>query len=336
MMHSPSIAVVVVNWNSGQYLEKCLQNLNNQTVPPTRVLVVDNASTDCSMDGFEQRFSDWEFIHLEKNTGFAAANNLAVKQAVDCDWIAFLNPDAFAHIDWLEKLAQAIEHFPDVKMFGSHMCGYDSDLIDGTGDVYHVSGVAWRRDHGMKSSAINRKSGEIFSPCAAASLIFREDFLEAGGFDEHFFCYNEDVDLSFRMRLKGHRCVYVSDAIVEHVGSGTTSRYSSFAVYHGQRNLVWSYFRNMPGVWFWVFLPQHILFSISSIIRFALTGKAGPVFKARWDALKELPRVWALRQGTQNTRTVSGRAVVKAMRKGFWTPYTQKKNTMLGFTQEDD
>ena len=326
-MHFPSIAVVVVNWNSDQYLKKCLQNLKDQTLPPARVLVVDNASTDGSMDGLRQKFSDWEFIHLEKNTGFAAANNLAVHQAADCDWVAFLNPDAFAHIDWLEKLMQAAERFPGVKMFGSHMCGYDNELIDGTGDIYHVSGVAWRRDHGMKSSEINRESGEIFSPCAAASLIHRDVFLEAGGFDEHFFCYNEDVDLSFRLRLKGHRCIYVSDAVVEHVGSGTTSRYSNFAVYHGQRNLVWSYFRNMPGVWFWIFLPQHILFSLSAMIRFSLRGKAGPVFKARWDALKDLPRVWKLRQGTQNTRTVAGRMVIKAMSTGFWAPYNQKKRS---------
>jgi GT2 family glycosyltransferase len=325
MKHFPSIAVVVVNWNSSQYLGRCLQKLKAQTLSPTRVLVVDNASTDGSMEGLEQRYSEWKFIHLDKNTGFASANNLAVNQVEDCDWIAFLNPDAFAHPNWLENLMQAVENFPDVKMFGSHMLGYGNDLIDGTGDIYHVSGVAWRRDHGMKSSKVNREPGEIFSPCAAASLISREVFLEAGGFDEHFYCYNEDVDLSFRLRLIGHRCIYVPDAVVEHVGSGTTSRYSDFAVYHGQRNLVWSYFRNMPGRWFWVYLPQHILFSVVALIWFSLKGKAVPVFKARWDALKGLPRVLKLRKKTQNSKTVAGEKVVAAMSRDFWVPYTQKK-----------
>ena len=325
MTHSPSIAVVVVNWNSGQYLGKCLQNLKDQTLSPDRVLVVDNASTDASMDGLDQRFRSWEFIHLGKNTGFASANNLAVNQVEDCDWIAFLNPDAFAHPDWLENLMQAVKSFPDVKMFGSHMLGHENDLIDGTGDIYHVSGVAWRREHGMKYSKVNRESGEIFSPCAAASLISREAFLSVGGFDEHFYCYNEDVDLSFRLRLIGHRCVYVPDAVVAHVGSGTTSRYSDFAVYHGQRNLVWSYFRNMPGRWFWVYLPQHILFSVVALIWFSLQGKAVPVFKARWDALKGLPRVLKLRKETQNSKTVAGEKVVNAMNRDFWVPYSQKK-----------
>ena len=327
MTHTPSIAVVVVNWNSGQYLGKCLQNLKEQTLSPVRVLVMDNASTDGSMEGLEQRFRGWEFIHLDNNTGFACANNLAVNQVEDCDWIAFLNPDAFAHTDWLENLTQAIESFPDVKMFGSHMLGNENGLIDGTGDIYHVSGVAWRRDHGIKSSDVNRESGEIFSPCAAASLISREVFLEVGGFDEHFYCYNEDVDLSFRLRLIGHRCIYVPNAVVEHIGSGTTSRYSDFAVYHGQRNLVWSYFRNMPGLWFWIYLPQHILFSLIALIWFSMKGKAVPVFKARWDALKGLPRVLKLRKETQNSKTVAGEKVVDAMSRDFWVPYTQKKKS---------
>jgi GT2 family glycosyltransferase len=325
MKTSNKIAVVIVNWNSGEYLGECLRNLKCQTLLPDRVLVVDNASTDGSMKGHEERFPDWDFVSLEHNTGFASANNFAVNQLVDCEWVAFLNPDAFAKPDWLANLMKAVEHSPEVKMFGSHMLGHNTDLLDGTGDIYHVSGVAWRRDHGMKS--INRESGEIFSPCAAASLIFREAFLEVGGFDEHFFCYNEDVDLSFRLRLKGHRCIYVPDAVVEHVGSGSTSRYSDFAVYHGQRNLVWSYFRNMPGVWFWIYLPQHIIFSIAALIWFSLKGKAGPVLKARWDALKGLPRVLQLRRRTQNTKTVSGREVVDAMSKGFWVPYLSKKQS---------
>ena len=325
MSNSPSIAVVVVNWNSGQYLGQCLKSISDQTQPPARVLVVDNDSTDGSMGELEQEFSGWEFIRLKENTGFASANNLAVSRVENCDWIAFLNPDAFAHPDWLEKLMRAVDSFPDVKMFGSHMLGYGNDLIDGTGDIYHVSGVAWRRDHGVKSSKVSRESGEIFSPCAAASLISREAFLEAGGFDEHFYCYNEDVDLSFRLRLIGHRCVYISDAVVEHVGSGTTSRYSDFAVYHGQRNLVWSYFRNMPGIWFWVYLPQHILFGVVALIWFSLKGKAVPVFKARWDALKGLPRVLRLRKQTQSCKTVPGEKVVNVMSRDFWAPYSQKK-----------
>jgi GT2 family glycosyltransferase len=326
MSSSLSIAVVVVNWNAGDYLKKCLQSLKTQTLKPTRVIVVDNASTDDSITGLGEEFECFEIIKLEQNTGFAFANNLAVKNADNCDWIAFLNPDAFASSDWLEKLSNAAGDFPECASFGSHMLRYGSDRVDGTGDVYHVCGSAWRSDHGVLSLKVEKKMQEIFSPCAAASFIRREVFSAAGGFDENFFSYFEDVDLGFRLQLKGYACRYVPNAVVEHVGSATTSRYSDFAVYHGQRNLVWSYIRNMPR--FWYYLPQHIVFNLAALIWFAFKGKAAPVFRAKWHALKELPRVWSLRKKTQGERAVDTSVVINKMSRNFWRPYSQEKKKL--------
>jgi GT2 family glycosyltransferase len=321
-----SIAVVVINWNSGAYLHKCLQSLKNQTLKPARIIVVDNASTDESLEGLEEKFLNYEFIKLETNTGFAFANNFAVEKADDCDWIAFLNPDAFASPDWLEKLSKAVEKYPECVSFGSHMLRHGSNQIDGTGDVYHVCGSAWRRDHGALSSKIARQMQEIFSPCAAASFIRRDVFSEAGGFDENFFAYFEDVDLGFRLQLKGYVCRYVPDAVVKHVGSATTSRYSDFAVYHGQRNLVWSFIRNMPR--FWYYLPQHIVFNLAALIFFTLKGKAALVFRAKWHALKEFPRVWSLRKATQEERVVDTSVVINKMSRNFWRPYIKGKKSL--------
>ena len=218
----------------------------------------------------KEKFSEIDWVLLDENIGFAAANNLAVQKLEDCPWVAFLNPDAFAHADWLQNLIRASEDHPEYSLFGSQMLRHgNADEYDGTGDVYHVSGLAWRRDHCVSVSSIQRQSGEIFSPCAAASLVKRSVFAEAGGFDEDYFCYMEDVDLGFRLRLMGHRSFYVAEAIVEHVGSATTHRNSDFAVYHGNRNLVWTYFKNMPGILFWNNIlansgytslePQHLL-----------------------------------------------------------------------------
>ena len=97
MSSSNSIAVVIVNWNAGHYLRQCLQSLKTQTLKPTRVLIVDNASTDGSITGIKEEFENYEIISLDTNKGFAFANNFAVKKVDDCNWVAFLNPDAFAH-----------------------------------------------------------------------------------------------------------------------------------------------------------------------------------------------------------------------------------------------
>lgn len=322
-------AVIVVNWNSGDDLAKCLTALNNQTRLPEQIIVVDNLSSDDSLLGIEEKFPHVELIRLDGNTGFACANNLGVKKVRDCDWIAFLNPDAFAAPDWLEKLLHAAEENPGVAFFGSHMLKHGVlDVLDGTGDVYHVSGLAWRRDHGLSASANKRVTGEVFSACAAAAMIRKDVFLEAGGFDENFNSYFEDVDLGFRIRLLGHRCLYVSNAVVEHVGSGSTHRYSDYAIYHGNRNLVWAYVKNMPGLLFWVYLPQHLLVNIAALLWFTIKGKGKEVFRAKMDALKGLPRAITQRKTTQKTRKVSLREIKRVMTKGWFLPYSKNKRAV--------
>ena len=324
-----SVAVIIVNWNSGQDLEKCLAGLKNQTHPPGEVIVVDNASSDASHSGIEENFPSVELIRLNDNTGFSHANNLGVKKVQAAEWIAFLNPDAFAAPHWLENLVHAAERNPRFSFFGSHMLRYGAaDELDGTGDIYHVSGLAWRRDFGLSASKTKRMTEEIFSPCAAAAMIRKEVFLEAGGFDETFHSYFEDVDLGFRIRLLGHRCLYVAEAVVAHVGSGATHRYSDYAVYHGNRNQVWAYVKNMPGILFWIYLPQHLLVNAAALLWFTIKGKGREVFRAKWDALKDLPRVWAQRKTIQQTRKVSIGYIKKAMVKGWFLPYSKKKRAV--------
>ena len=203
---------------------------------------------------------------------------------------------------------------------------HGTDRMDGTGDVYHVCGSAWRRDFDVPSLNIDRKVGEIFSPCAAASFISKDIFLEVGGFDENFFAYFEDVDFGFRLQLRGYGCLYIPNAVIEHVGSATTSRYSDFAIYHSQRNLVWSYIRNMPD--FWYFLPQHIFFNLISLFWFAFKGKLGPVFQAKWHAVKGFPRVWTLRKLTQRELTVDASVVINKMNRNFLMPYSSRKRLL--------
>jgi GT2 family glycosyltransferase len=319
-------AVIVVNWNSGNDLAKCLTALHDQTRLPKQIIVVDNASSDDSLVGIEEKFPYVKLVRLDANTGFAHANNLGVSKVQDCDWIAFLNPDAFAAPDWLENLLAAAEQNPDYAFFGSHMHKHGvADELDGTGDVYHVSGLAWRRDHGLSASANERVNGEVFSSCAAAAMMRKDVFLEAGGFDEKFNSYFEDVDLGFRIRLFGHRCLYVAEAEVQHIGSGSTHRFSDYAVYHGNRNLVWAYVKNMPGILFWVYLPQHLLVNVAALIWFTIKGKGKEVFRAKWDAFIDLPRVIAQRKAIQQTRKVSIGEVKRMMSKGWFLPYSKKK-----------
>jgi GT2 family glycosyltransferase len=300
-------SVIIVNWNGEQFLERCLVALMAQAVKPHEIILVDNASSDRSFE-IARRFPAVRVIALAQNTGFARGNNLAIEAASKgSEWIALLNPDAFAAPRWLETLLMAAESNPDFDVFGSKLVNAaDPGVLDGAGDVYHVSGLVWRTAHGLSVSAMGDSVCEIFSPCAAAALYRRSAFEEVGGFDEDFFCYVEDVDLGFRLRLAGYRCLYVPQSVAHHVGSGTTGgQHSDFSVYHGHRNLVWTFVKNMPGGLFWLLLPLHVALNLASIIWFALRGQGAVILRAKRDALLGLPKMWRKRRQVQKTRVVS-------------------------------
>src|SRR5918999_4768417 len=135
-----SVAVVIVNWNSGVLLARCLTAVAAQTIRPARTIVVDNGSTDGSADELEQRFPGVEVLRLGENAGFARANNLAVDRAEGCEWVALLNPDAFPEPAWLEQLVEAAAAHPEFAFFASRLVNEARrTILDGTGDFFHVS-----------------------------------------------------------------------------------------------------------------------------------------------------------------------------------------------------
>ncbi len=313
-----AVCVLIVNYNGGAHLPRCLESLSRQTVRDFRVVVVDNGSSDGSADGIDGRYANVTLVRAGRNLGFAAGNNLALTHAGGAEWIALLNPDAFPEPEWLERMMLAAFAWPGFSFFGSRMLLADApQLLDGTGDVYHASGMAWRRDHGVPTERGAAEAGEIFSPCAAAALYARAALDEAAGFDERYFCYHEDVDLAFRLRLLGHRCRFVPDAIVHHVSGGIAGRRSDFATYHGQRNLVWTYVKDMPGALFWLFLPLHLLMNAAAVAVCAARGQLGVVLRAKRDALRGLGAALAQRRAIQAARRAGSRELLAVMSFGL-------------------
>ncbi|MDB6062774.1 MAG: putative glycosyltransferase [Verrucomicrobiaceae bacterium] len=312
-----SAAIVIVNYYSAHLLRRTLQCVRDQKVQPQQVIVVNNGDEPGALDFLPQDYPGC-ILFEQKNLGFAAANNLAMGQSQKCRWVVLLNPDAFPNPDWLQNLIHSASLNPSVDVFSSHlvMAG-NTQLIDGDGDQYHFSGLAWRLNHGRPIEE-RRSTGTAFSPCAAAAMYSREALAAVGGFDESFFCYFEDVDLGFRLRLKGYQCLHVSDAVASHVGGSSSSspELSDFALYYGHRNLVWTFVKNMPGYLFWLFLPVHLTMNIVTIFWFAFRGKGRVIVRAKIDALKRLPEVWAQRQQIQATRKISPTELLKVL--SFW------------------
>ena len=315
MQSLPLVSVIILAWNSKKYLPVCLDHLLAQTFHGFEIILVDNGSNDGASDGLREKYPSLNLhIHkLSSNQGFAVANNIGARLAHG-KWLVLLNTDAFPEPDWLEKLLQATEDYPEFSCFSSRQIQANSPLfLDGAGDTYHVSGLAWRRYLGYPANQYGLEKLEVFSSCGA--------FLEVGGFDDAFFSYFEDVDLGFRLRLMGYRCLYVPDAVVHHIGSATLGVASDFALYHFHRNFMWSFVQNMPSPLLWKYLPAHIFANIVYLANYTLRGHRKVLWRAKWDALRGLPKVLKKRRQIQKLRRVSNADLLQAMERGWLQPY---------------
>jgi GT2 family glycosyltransferase len=316
-----TVSIIIVTLNSAKYLSRCFEALSRQTVTNFEVIVVDNGSSD---RGLANLVTDWPGVslrieYLPQNLGFAVANNVGAHLARG-HWLALLNADAFPEPDWLERFLEVAETMPDAFFASRQIQANTPTKLDGEGDTYHISGLAWRRNYGLP---VREKCviEEIFSPCAAAAFYPRQAFLNVGGFDEDYFAYQEDVDLGFRLRLKGLHCYYVSQAVVHHVGSVTFGKYSDFAIYYGHRNLVWTYVKNMPAPLLWIFLPLHLVANLLTMFRFLSVGHGKAIWRAKVDAIHGLAPMLGKRKNIQQDRQASIKAIYRAMEHDLLAPF---------------
>jgi len=306
------VTTVIVYRENFPALMECLFALRDQAYRENRIVVVDNSASG-ETRSLDAKFPEVQILFPSGNVGFAAGNNIGLAHATT-ELVATLNPDTVPEPGWLEALVEAARGHPETAAFGSlQLLKENRTVVDGAGDCYHISGAFWRSGHGQALANAHIESREIFSPCAAAALYRKEAIDEVGGFDEDFFCYGEDVDLGFRLRLAGYRCRLVPEAVVLHEGGGSSGgRRSDFSAYHGHRNMVWVYVKNMPGFLFWLFLPLHVLVNLAAVLRLMLRGQGSVAWRAKRDASKKLPAMWKKRSVRHKEIGAIWRAMSKA------------------------
>lgn len=310
------ISVIIVNFNSGDRLARCLEHLKRQTFSDFEIIVIDNASGDDSIERARAAAPDAGYILSPSNLGFAAGNNRAAEQASG-DWIAFLNPDAYAEPDWLEALVTATKRYPATDAFGSTQLMADNPaIIDGAGDAYFILGIPYRGHYGWNADALP-DDGQCLAPCGAAAMYRAAVFRKLGGFDERYFCYSEDVDLGFRLLLSGGAAIQLRDARVRHEGSGVTGRYSEFTVYHGNRNRIWTTYKNLPGLLYWPLAPLRLIVDLYFCVRALTIGVGKAYFKAVVDGYAGLGALKDERRAIQSSRVASTGDVARAL---VWSP----------------
>ena len=320
----PEISVVIVTWNGRHYLEACLNGVAAQRGVDAETIVVDNASTDGTSDYVRQHFPRVRLVRLAENRGFAGGNNAGVREASG-RYVALLNNDTIPDPDWLQALRAGVDAGDGYQLTTSRIVYMaDPGVIDSAGDGLLRSGGAFKRYHGARAHDA-AQSGEVFGMCGAACLLPKAVFEELGGFDEDFFASHEDVDLSYRARLRGYRVRYVADAVVRHHGSGTLGKVSARAVFHGQRNLEWVYLKNTPAPILLRTFPSHLLYNAAAAVHLTRLGLGGPFLRAKLAALAGLPDILRKRAAIQRSRRVAAAEIWRQLDAGWLSRKLREK-----------
>ena len=319
-MGDGKLSVVIVNRNRADLLRRCLLSLQEQTLPADEILVVDNASTDSSRTiakEFASRGVRW--IGLDRNLGFAAANNRGFEQSRG-RFVALLNNDARADPRWLEFLVQPLLDSRRVGMCASKILLSDSGRIDKAGHLIFPDGQNRGRGSGEPDRGQFDRFGDCLFPDGCAAVFRRRVLRQTGGFDEDFFAYGDDADLGLRARLLGWECRYVPQAVVYHEHSATSGAYSMQKIYWVERNRLWLAVKTFPLFllllnpfltayrWGWNGLAALLGRGAAGHFRRRVSwlGLLKTWARAYRDGLKGVPRMWRKRAQIRRGRQISG------------------------------
>ncbi len=268
----PAVSVVIPTWNGRPLLAVCLAALAGQTERDLEVVVVDNGSTDGTAAWLEAGHPNVNVIANPTNLGFAAAVNQGIR-ATETHWVAVLNNDTAPDPGWLAALLAAGSTAEDVGMVSSTMLFADRPwMVNSTGICVDRAGIAWDRDGGAADDPGNDEVAEIFGPCGGAALYRRAMLDRIGLFDEAFFAYLEDVDLAWRGRAAGWRCLHAPQARVLHRHSATGVEGSPFKRYQLGRNKVRLLAKNYPFRQIWWGGAAVVLYDLAAVV-YALAAR---------------------------------------------------------------
>lgn len=293
------VAVVIPNWNGMDSIGACLDALAEQT-EKHHVIVVENASTDGSLELLQTKYPHAELVINSENLGFAGGVNSGIRQAIEqgFEYVALLNNDALVDKKWLKHLVKELDNNKHTGIATSKILNSDGSKLDSTGDYFTVWGLPYPRGRGETDVDKYDQQTEIFAASGGASL-YRTDMLkEIGLFDEDFFAYYEDVDISFRAQLAGWKVSFVPEAVAYHQIGGTSGKIKGFTTYQTMKNLQLLWYKNVPRKYLWRvgwrFTLAHTLFYLR-----AFTRRQG------WAATKgDLKGTWLLMKAGKKRRSI--------------------------------
>ncbi len=299
------VSIIIPNWNGSQVIVPCIKALKNQIYHDFEIIIVDNGSTDDSIRKVTKLYSDVQVVYLKYNMGFAKAVNEGILRA-NGEYIVLLNNDTIATNSWLDELVGFLERNPNVCFAVSKMLDYyNHQIIDSCGDAYLAGGKAVRIGNGKKDGLFFKQPYEVFGASAAASIYRRSSLIAVGLFDDDYFSYYEDVDISCRLRLSGYTCFFVPSAIIYHIRGHTGGKISKLVAFWVVRNCFITIIKDLPSAHM-----RHNWFKIATtLIRmisyYAIHGVGPAAFRGLVSGLICMPVTLHKRQTIQKARRIT-------------------------------
>ena len=325
------VSVIIPNWNGQRFLKTCLDSLRMQNYRHFTIYLVDNGSTDDSLQFVRDHYPEVKLIALPQNLGFSAAINAGIRQSSG-ELVVALNNDTETDSVWLHELIKIMDVRSDIDFCASLVLDFKArHIIDSFGDNYSFIGISGKIGEGKDSRNLDPEPMEIFSACAAASLYRRSMLDQIGLFDEDFFCYMEDIDLGIRAQLAGFRGLAIPTARVYHIGSATTGGdMSPFSLSMTAKNIVNILLKDIPWPLLILMLPLSLGAQLWLVLESLFTSRR-PKFRKNIKAyfqglaqgIKLAPVMLHKRRSVQRARKLS---VVKFAMKIY-----QSRVQYLGF-----
>jgi GT2 family glycosyltransferase len=327
MQNNPLVSIVVLNWNGKKFLYNCLHSLENQTYKNLEIILVDNNSTDNSVNFVRKNFPEAKIVQNKKNFGFAKGNNTGIKLAKG-DYIFILNNDTKIDAKCVEYLVQTIEKNQKTGMMAPKIVSIENPkLIDSIGINIYPDGLARGRGRNEIDNGQYDNFKESLMPSACAALYRKKMLNEIGLFDEKFLAYCEDSDLGIRARLAGWKSAADPRAIVYHHYSGTFGKYSETKAFLTERNHFFVAIKNFP-ITLILFLPFYTLLRYLFIM-YGLLKNKGPAAKFQSSKIKlffillkvyyslvlSIPYLIKERRKIQKTKKISNRELLELFKK---------------------
>jgi len=287
---TPSLSIVIPTYNGLSVLRCCLASVRRYLPPNSEVIVVDDASSDGTAECLRRQYPWVRLIRFEENRGFCAAVNAGIR-AARAPIVETLNNDTIVTPGWAEPALRLFRDPTVASVAPRVWCLAEEGVLDSTGLSYHLSGYGRNRGCRRRCTRRYTRRREVFGATASAAFYRRDAVLDVGGFPEEFVAYYDDVDLAFRLRWAGYRCVYEPQSEVVHWGSFSHNLRTEAIARRYALNEERTFWMNLPTHLLPLATPLHVLYLIARTALMFYRGVGMAYLRGKVDAVRQWRRI---------------------------------------------